>query len=159
MLRFLLYMHAALGNALRLGDRLDDRGATAVEYGLIVTLIAVVIIVTVTNLGQPPEHGVPDTSLTPSDGPAKPVSPAESSESSAGRAGQPLATRRVTCRMLSALIALQNLVAEVLYRDDRGGTAVEYGLLAALIAAVIAGVVSVLGTRVLTMFTNLANAF
>jgi pilus assembly protein Flp/PilA len=48
----LLYMHAALGNALRLGDRLDDRGATAVEYGLIVTLIAVVIIVTVTNLGR-----------------------------------------------------------------------------------------------------------
>ena len=50
MLRFLLYMHTALGNAL--GDRMDDRGATAVEYGLIVTLIAVVIIVTVTRLGQ-----------------------------------------------------------------------------------------------------------
>jgi len=61
--------------------------------------------------------------------------------------------------MLSALNALQNLIAAVLYRDDRGGTAVEYGLLAALIAAVIAGVVAVLGTRVLTMFTNLANAF
>ena len=61
--------------------------------------------------------------------------------------------------MLSALTALQNLLWAVLYRDDRGGTAVEYGLLAALIAAVIAGVVGVLGTRVLTMFTNLANAF
>jgi Flp pilus assembly pilin Flp len=61
--------------------------------------------------------------------------------------------------MMSAVITLQNLAAEVLHRDDRGGTAVEYGLLTALIAAVIAGVVSVLGTRVLTMFTNLANAF
>jgi len=60
---------------------------------------------------------------------------------------------------MSAVITLQNLAAEVLNRDDRGGSAVEYGLLAALIAAVIAGVVSVLGTRVLTMFTNLANAF
>jgi pilus assembly protein Flp/PilA len=52
MLRFLLYMHAAIANSLRLGDRLNDRGATAVEYGLIVTLIAVVIIGVVTNLGQ-----------------------------------------------------------------------------------------------------------
>ena len=52
MLRFLLYMHAAIGNSLRLGDRLNDRGATAVEYGLIVTLIAVVIIVVVTRVGQ-----------------------------------------------------------------------------------------------------------
>lgn len=60
---------------------------------------------------------------------------------------------------MSAVITLQNLAAAVLNRDDRGGSAVEYGLLAALIAAVIAGVVSVLGTRVLTMFTNLANAF
>ena len=52
MLRFMLYMHAALANSLRLGERLDDRGATAVEYGLIVTLIAVVIIGVVTTLGQ-----------------------------------------------------------------------------------------------------------
>jgi pilus assembly protein Flp/PilA len=51
MLRFLLYMHAAIANSLRLGDRLNDRGATAVEYGLIVTLIAVVIIGVVTNIG------------------------------------------------------------------------------------------------------------
>ena len=34
-----------------LGDR-RDRGATAVEYGLMVALIAVVIIVTVTMLGK-----------------------------------------------------------------------------------------------------------
>jgi pilus assembly protein Flp/PilA len=52
MLRFMLYMHAAVANSLRLRDRLDERGATAVEYGLIVTLIAVVIITVVTNLGQ-----------------------------------------------------------------------------------------------------------
>jgi pilus assembly protein Flp/PilA len=61
--------------------------------------------------------------------------------------------------MLGAYVTVQNRLAAVLYRDDRGGTAIEYGLMAALIAAVIAGVVGVLGTRVLTMFTNLANAF
>jgi pilus assembly protein Flp/PilA len=31
--------------------RMDDRGATAVEYGLLVALIAVVIVVAVTALG------------------------------------------------------------------------------------------------------------
>jgi pilus assembly protein Flp/PilA len=45
-------MHAAIANSLRLGDRLNDRGATAVEYGLIVTLIAVVIIGVVTRVGN-----------------------------------------------------------------------------------------------------------
>ena len=87
------------------------------------------------------------------------MSLAEGSWSSACKAGQALTSRRSRCRMLSAATRVQNLLAEVLYREDRGGTAVEYGLLAALIAAVIAGVVAVLGTRVLTMFTNLANAF
>lgn len=61
--------------------------------------------------------------------------------------------------MLSAFTRTQNLLSAVLHRNDWGGTAVEYGLLAALIAAVIAGAVGVLGTRVVTMFTNLANAF
>ena len=50
-------------------------------------------------------------------------------------------------------------LTEVLHLDDRGGTAVEYGLVAALIAAVIAGAVALVGARVLTMFTNLASAF
>ena len=49
MLRYLLYMHLAVANSLR--DRLDDRGATAVEYGLIVTLIAVAIIGVVRLIG------------------------------------------------------------------------------------------------------------
>ena len=45
MLRFLMYLHNLMST------RLGDRGATAVEYGLIVTLIAVVIIGVVTNIG------------------------------------------------------------------------------------------------------------
>ncbi|MGN6681445.1 MAG: Flp family type IVb pilin [Streptosporangiaceae bacterium] len=52
----------------------------------------------------------------------------------------------------------QNVIAEAL-RRDHGGTAVEYGLIAALIAAVIAGVVGALGVKVNQMFANLLNAF
>ena len=39
-------------------------------------------------------------------------------------------------------------------RDERGATAVEYGLLVALIAAIIVVVVAALGQKVLTGFTT-----
>jgi pilus assembly protein Flp/PilA len=39
-------------------------------------------------------------------------------------------------------------------RDDRGATAVEYGLLVGLIAAVIITVVATLGTKLATLFTK-----
>jgi pilus assembly protein Flp/PilA len=41
-------------------------------------------------------------------------------------------------------------------RDEEGATAVEYGLLAALIAAVIIGAVTALGTTIRDTFTNIA---
>jgi len=45
-------MHPRLLNLqLKFARRLDDRGATAVEYGLMVALIAIVIIVAVSLLG------------------------------------------------------------------------------------------------------------
>ena len=61
--------------------------------------------------------------------------------------------------MPSVLVYLQNSLAELLQRGDRGATAVEYALITALIAAVIAAAVAVVGVRVTAMFTNLANAF
>lgn len=48
MLRFLIALETLV--SARLDDR-RDRGATAVEYGLMVALIAVAIIATVTLLG------------------------------------------------------------------------------------------------------------
>lgn len=42
---------------------------------------------------------------------------------------------------------------------ERGATAVEYGLLLALVAAVIVGVVTTLGTRVLASFNLMLNTF
>jgi pilus assembly protein Flp/PilA len=41
---------------------------------------------------------------------------------------------------------LQNFLADPVRRDDRGATAVEYGMIVALIAVVIVGAVKLLGT-------------
>ena len=45
-----------------------------------------------------------------------------------------------------------------LRREERGATAVEYGMLVALIAAVIVAVVVVLGTQINTAFTKIKDA-
>ena len=45
-----------------------------------------------------------------------------------------------------------------LVRDDEGATAVEYGLMVALIAAVIVVAVGLLGTKLNTIFTNVTTA-
>ena len=42
--------------------------------------------------------------------------------------------------------------------DERGATAIEYGLIAALIAVVIVGAVTVIGTKLNTSFGNVGNA-
>ncbi|MBF0480428.1 MAG: Flp family type IVb pilin [Desulfovibrionaceae bacterium] len=43
------------------------------------------------------------------------------------------------------------------FRDEEGAAAVEYGLLAALIAAVIITAVTLLGTNLTAIFNNVAN--
>ena len=59
--------------------------------------------------------------------------------------------------MLQLFMPLPRFLSRSL-RGDRGATAVEYGLMVALIAAVIVGVVTVLGGNLSTMFSNVANA-
>jgi pilus assembly protein Flp/PilA len=54
-------------------------------------------------------------------------------------------------RLLSGFVALK--------RDGRGVTALEYGLIAALIAVVIITAVSTLGTNLSTTFTTIAGHF
>jgi pilus assembly protein Flp/PilA len=56
---------------------------------------------------------------------------------------------------MSMKTLFQKLTA--LKADRRAVTALEYGLIAALIAAVIVGAVSSLGTDISTKFTNLAS--
>ena len=52
--------------------------------------------------------------------------------------------------MLSSLVKLQVKVAAL--RSDRGATAVEYGLMVALIAVVIIGAVTLLGQQLSGLF-------
>ena len=57
--------------------------------------------------------------------------------------------------MLKFLVYLQNLLAETLRRDDRGVTAVEYGLIVAGIAALIVATVFILGRTLNGVFANI----
>jgi len=47
--------------------------------------------------------------------------------------------------MLKFAIFLQNFFTESVRRDDKGATAIEYGLIVTLIAVVITGVVAAIG--------------
>ena len=58
--------------------------------------------------------------------------------------------------MLLWLVKLQTRAAAL--RDDRGATAVEYGLMVALIAIVIIVAVALLGTNLKTLFNNVATS-
>ncbi len=44
-------------------------------------------------------------------------------------------------------------------KDESGATAIEYGLIAALIAVVIIGAVGALGQRLRTLFTTISTSF
>ncbi|PFG18301.1 pilus assembly protein Flp/PilA [Propionicimonas paludicola] len=50
------------------------------------------------------------------------------------------------------------IVGTVVATKERGATAVEYGIMVALIAAVIITVVSLLGTQLSGMFNNVKNS-
>jgi pilus assembly protein Flp/PilA len=60
--------------------------------------------------------------------------------------------------MLNVIVSLQQYLYTALRRDDRGATAVEYGLLVALIAAVIVTIVFTLGQQISTAFQNVSDA-
>ena len=52
---------------------------------------------------------------------------------------------------------MSNLVVRFC-RDEAGVTAIEYGLIAALIAVVIIGAVTAVGTNLTTVFTSVASS-
>ena len=60
--------------------------------------------------------------------------------------------------MLVRIARMQTACFHALQRDDRGATAVEYGLMVALIAAVIVGVVAALGGKINDAFTTVNTA-
>ena len=58
--------------------------------------------------------------------------------------------------MLTLVTYVQNFLSQRLRRDDRGVTAVEYGLLVFLIALAIVIVVGTLGTNLSSIFNKVA---
>ena len=60
--------------------------------------------------------------------------------------------------MLNYFVALVTALTQRLDRSDRGATAVEYGLMVALIAAVIIGAVTLIGTNLNNLFNTVAGA-
>ncbi|HQF02858.1 MAG TPA: Flp family type IVb pilin [Phycicoccus sp.] len=58
--------------------------------------------------------------------------------------------------MTNALIKFHTRLAKA--NNERGATAVEYGLLVALIAAIIVGVVATLGTTIQAAFQDVVDA-
>jgi pilus assembly protein Flp/PilA len=60
--------------------------------------------------------------------------------------------------MLRYYVCILNFVTQPLQRDDRGATAVEYGLMVALIAAVIVVAVTALGDKVKTIFNSISTS-
>jgi pilus assembly protein Flp/PilA len=60
--------------------------------------------------------------------------------------------------MLARIAKFQTSMFHARTAKERGATAVEYGLLVALIAAVIVGVVAALGGKINTAFSTVNNA-
>jgi pilus assembly protein Flp/PilA len=60
--------------------------------------------------------------------------------------------------MLKAYISMQTYMTGLLNRDDRGATAVEYGLMVALIALAIILAVTTLGQDLATLFGKISTA-
>jgi pilus assembly protein Flp/PilA len=58
--------------------------------------------------------------------------------------------------MIKFAMFLQNVLARSVRRDDRGASAVEYGLLVFLIALVIIGAVTLLGSTLSSIFHGVA---
>ncbi|MDA8318643.1 MAG: Flp family type IVb pilin [Actinomycetota bacterium] len=59
--------------------------------------------------------------------------------------------------MLKNFVTATNALSALLHRDERGATAVEYGLIVALIAAVIIGVVAILGKQIADAFSTVSS--
>ena len=60
--------------------------------------------------------------------------------------------------MLRYYVCMMNFLTRPLYRDDSGATAVEYGLMVALIAAVIVVAVTALGAKLNGIFKTITTS-
>ena len=60
--------------------------------------------------------------------------------------------------LYTSVVTLLAVTSDRLKREEKGATAVEYGLMVGLIAVVIIAAVTLLGTQLQGLFTTIANA-
>ena len=60
--------------------------------------------------------------------------------------------------MLRNAVRLSTLIREKLAREDKGATAVEYGIIVALVAGVLVTVVTTLGSKLVATFQGVITA-
>ena len=60
--------------------------------------------------------------------------------------------------LMSSFTSKERGVLSSFIRNDRGATAIEYGLIAALISVVIIGAITTVGTQLSATFTSVSNA-
>lgn len=60
--------------------------------------------------------------------------------------------------MLTYAVRLSTLIREKLAREDEGATAVEYGIIVALVAGVLVTVITTLGTKLVATFQGVISA-
>jgi pilus assembly protein Flp/PilA len=58
----------------------------------------------------------------------------------------------------ATLVTLVSFAVDRLEREEKGATAVEYGLMVGFIAVVIIGAVTFLGTQIRDLFNSIANS-
>ena len=61
-------------------------------------------------------------------------------------------------RPLTNLTTLENIMMTNFLRDEQGATAIEYGLMAALIAVVIIAAVTLIGQKLDSTFSSVGNS-
>jgi pilus assembly protein Flp/PilA len=150
----------------------EDSGATAIEYGLIAALIAVAAIAALTLVGtslsasstrSPPSS---DTGAAHPFGVVKMANPHRCRRDSGGRGGSevganrreyelPTNSRRFPMQIFEYLKTPRS-VSTRLAQDESGATAIEYGLIAALIAVAAIAAFQLIGTSLSTIFNSVA---
>jgi pilus assembly protein Flp/PilA len=93
------------------------------------------------------QHDVDDTSYSEDYAKAVP----------AARRGHPAACPKEQL-MFKLVVSVQNWLSQSMRAGDRGATAVEYGLMVALIAAAIVATVTALGGKLNTLFTSITSS-
>ena len=125
----------------------DRRGVTMLEYGLLAALIAGACVAAVTTLG-----GNINSTFTNIAG-----SMLTGATTPATYGGITAAIPRIT-KVKNYILAHSGVFGRRFLRDTRGVTMLEYGLIAALIAATCVAAVGTVGTGIRSTFSNIAEA-